>query len=202
MRCLHCSWHAWLGMTLPPVPCTPVGGYTTHTSKMERPKCKKGRRSQREDAGGGAAAVAARGRCPAGWWSPHPLTPSPFFSLLKNYRACGCVCWLCVDVHECVRMRVDASGACLTLPSPFLSSSSLPSLPLSSSLLSFSLPLFLLSSSPPLLLAEDGPKTDDCVMREEDTRSKPADQAFANDHTTANAPVLVRSPKLSAVRLG
>lgn len=25
MQCLHCSWHAWLGMTLPPVPCTPCG---------------------------------------------------------------------------------------------------------------------------------------------------------------------------------
>jgi hypothetical protein len=33
-------------------------------------------------------------------------------------------------------------------------------------------------------------------------RSKWGYQAFANDHTTANAPVLVRSPKLSAVGLG
>ena len=50
MQCLQCSWRAWLGMPLPPVPCSPYGSLYRKNQRQEEKKRKEGRKEGGEDA--------------------------------------------------------------------------------------------------------------------------------------------------------
>ena len=103
MHCLQCSWHAWLGMPLPPVPCTPL--WVLLFNGMQKTREKKGGKGrlmkwrETEDWGWGIAAGVAAA-------IPHPKNFACYFLLL-----CLSVCLSVMDacIHYLIIIHIIPS---------------------------------------------------------------------------------------------